>query len=209
MLSRYVNVTSDTSLLPRALPLAEAELAWWHKNRTIFVKSPYTGKDYPVSHYAAINTAPRPESYLEDYQTVNGVPLGPGSSVTDLNGLNYTEQQRADMYSEIASGAETGWDFTSRFTKDPFATLANTTNQEPLMRGLNVRATVAVDLNSIICGSLYTMSCVYVWTLRLMFWILATLLFISFRRRHAPACQSLQRLHPDIHLALQTGGLPR
>ncbi|KAG8888342.1 hypothetical protein FRB98_007916 [Tulasnella sp. 332] len=167
MLSRYVNVTSDTSILPRALPLAEAELVWWQTNRTISVKSPYTGKTYPVSHYAAINTAPRPESYLEDYRTVNGVPLSAGSSATDLNGLTYTERQRADMYSEIASGAETGWDYTSRFAKDPFATLTNTTNQEPLMRGLNVRATVAVDLNSIIYDAMIQLANLYSVSIRI------------------------------------------
>lgn len=165
MLARYVNVTSDTSILARALPLAEAELQWWKNNRTISVTSPYTHIVHSVSHYAVNNTAPRPESYLEDYETVNGMPLSEGATKTDLNGFRYTPQEQADLYSEIASGAETGWDYSSRFTKDPLATLANTTDQEPLMRGLNVRATIPVDLNSILCTSQARLSYYLCWML--------------------------------------------
>lgn len=141
MLSRYVNVTGDHAILSRALPLAEAELQWWSNNRTISVTSPYTNKTYQVSHYAVNNTAPRPESYLEDYETVNGSDLP----------TNYTDAEKAELYSELASGAETGWDYSSRWTKEPFATIGNTTNQEPLLRGLNVKGLVPVDLNSILC----------------------------------------------------------
>ncbi|KAG8984621.1 hypothetical protein FRB93_006401 [Tulasnella sp. JGI-2019a] len=81
--------------------------------------------------------------------------------MTDLNGLNYTAQQRADLYSEIASGAETGWDFTSRFSKDPFATVGNTTNLQPLMRALNVRGTAPVDLNSILYDAFIQLAHLY------------------------------------------------
>ena len=64
MLSDYVSETNDTSILDRALPLAEAELAWWNTNRTSTITSPYTNKSYPMARYAVANTAPRPESYL-------------------------------------------------------------------------------------------------------------------------------------------------
>jgi alpha,alpha-trehalase len=61
MLYAYVQASNDTSILERALPLAEVELAWWQTNRTISVKSPYTGQTYQVARYAVVNTAPRPE----------------------------------------------------------------------------------------------------------------------------------------------------
>ena len=64
MLSDYVHATNDTSILARALPLAERELSFWHNNRTLNVTSPFTNKTYEVSRYAVSNTAPRPESYL-------------------------------------------------------------------------------------------------------------------------------------------------
>lgn len=64
MLSDYVLASNDTSILTRALPLAERELEFWHTNRTLNVTSPFTNKTYAVSRYAVNNTAPRPESYL-------------------------------------------------------------------------------------------------------------------------------------------------
>ena len=94
MLQRYVKATNDTAILERALPLAELELEWWSKNRTIPVTSSHTSKTYNMAHYAAVNSAPRPESYFEDYETATGV--------------NLTEQERSDLYAELASGAESG-----------------------------------------------------------------------------------------------------
>ncbi|KAG9022809.1 hypothetical protein FS837_006129, partial [Tulasnella sp. UAMH 9824] len=146
MLSRYVEVTKDTTILSRALPLAEKELEWWATNRTISITSPYTNKTHKVSHYAVVNSAPRPESYLEDYETANG-------AVGGNDNPGYTDDQKAALYAELASGAESGWDYSTRWTKDPFSTLGDTTNQEPLLRGLNVRATIPVDLNSILYGA--------------------------------------------------------
>jgi alpha,alpha-trehalase len=49
-----------------------------------------------MARYAVNNTAPRPESYLEDYVTANDAHA------------NLTEDQRSNLYAELASGAETG-----------------------------------------------------------------------------------------------------
>ncbi|KAG1784945.1 glycoside hydrolase family 37 protein [Suillus plorans] len=133
MVYDYVNVTGDTSILQRALPLAEAELAWWANNRTIEVTSPYTNRTYMMAHYAVTNTAPRPESYLTDYLTVHDPTLS-----TPL-----TDDQAAELYSELASGAETGWDYSSRFEAIP--QLGN-----PGLRSLNVKNNIPICLNSIL-----------------------------------------------------------
>ncbi|OJA18271.1 hypothetical protein AZE42_04995 [Rhizopogon vesiculosus] len=133
MVYDYVNVTGDTSILQRALPLAEAELAWWATNRTLEVTSPYTSQKYMLSHYAVNNSAPRPESYLTDYLTVHDPTL-----TTPL-----TDAQAADLYGELASGAETGWDYSSRFEAIP--QLGN-----PGLRTLNVKNHIPVCLNSIL-----------------------------------------------------------
>ena len=94
MLDKYINATNDTGILERALPLAELELEWWETKRTIPITSPYTSQTHNMSHYAVINSAPRPESYFVDYETATGA--------------NFTEQQRSDLYAELASGAESG-----------------------------------------------------------------------------------------------------
>ena len=66
MLDHYVAESNDTAILSRALPIAEKELAFWAKNRTFPVTSPYTNKTYTnLARYSVTNTAPRPESYLE------------------------------------------------------------------------------------------------------------------------------------------------
>ncbi|KAI9066018.1 glycoside hydrolase family 37 protein [Trametes sanguinea] len=138
MLSDYVAASNDTSILARALPLAEKELKWWTDNRSVNVTSPFTNQTYQMFRYAVNNTAPRPESYLEDYLTANDPTLK-----TPL-----TEQERADLYAELASGAETGWDYSARWMSQPLAGGSNNTN--PALRTLNVRKTIPVCLNSIL-----------------------------------------------------------
>jgi len=98
MLDQYVKATNDTRILERALPLAELELEWWWNNRAIQVTSSYTSQTHSMAHYSVVNSAPRPESYLIDYETANGV--------------NLTEQQRSDLYAELATGAESGNNLT-------------------------------------------------------------------------------------------------
>ena len=69
-----------------------------------------------------------------------------------LPSLNETE--RSALYAELASGAETGWDYSSRFAAEPYAGGTNNTN--PTLRSVRVREHVAVDLNSILCQWTYT-----------------------------------------------------
>ncbi|KAF7291314.1 Trehalase [Mycena indigotica] len=139
MLARYVAVSNDTSILPRALPLAERELTWWQTNRTVAVKSPFSNATHQMAQYNVRNTAPRPESYLQDYTTVHGVTPA----------LNATGA--ADLYAELASGAETGWDYSSRWLTDIPAGLPS----------LNVRGIIPVDLNSILYKSRIVLAQMY------------------------------------------------
>lgn len=62
----------------------------------------------------------------------------------------FTEDQKSELYSELASGAETGWDYTVRFASQPFAGGTNNTN--PVLRSLNIKNTVPICLNSILCA---------------------------------------------------------
>ncbi|KAF8901245.1 glycoside hydrolase family 37 protein [Mucidula mucida] len=133
MLARYVTVSGDNGILARALPLAEKEFTWWQENRIISVTSPTTGSTYQLARYSVNNTAPRPESYLTDYMTANGPDVSPA--------LN--ESQRSALYAELASGAESGWDYTARWFADAQPGDAN-------LKQLNVRRTIPVDLNSIL-----------------------------------------------------------
>lgn len=144
MLYDYVVATNDTSILQRALPLAEVELSWWTNSRTVKVTSPYTNQSYMMAHYAANNTAPRPESYLTDYLTVHDPTL------TTL----LTDEQADELYSELASGAESGWDFTARFEAVP--QFGN-----PGLRTYNIKNTIPVCLNSILYKAHMLLSALY------------------------------------------------
>ncbi|KAG8810577.1 hypothetical protein FRC17_002869 [Serendipita sp. 399] len=138
MVLSYYNATQDDATLNRALPLMERELEWWSNNRSLTVVSPYTNQTRKVYHYSVTNSAPRPESYLEDYEAANGADLTTA----------YNDTQKAALYAELASGAETGWDYSTRWTKEPL--IGNIDNQNPILRSLNVRNTTAVDLNALV-----------------------------------------------------------
>ncbi|KAF7320674.1 Fungal-trans domain-containing protein [Mycena chlorophos] len=130
--SRYVEASGDTSILDRALPLAERELEWWKTNRTISVTSPSTNKTYSLAQYNVRNTVLKPESYLDDYTTVHGVSPALNSSA------------QADLFAELASGADTGWDYPSRWLKDVSVGLPQHSEryrrQQPLDRSLAIKA---------------------------------------------------------------------
>ncbi|KAI0076715.1 glycoside hydrolase family 37 protein [Panus rudis PR-1116 ss-1] len=149
MLTSYVQATNDTSILRRALPLAEKELAWWSANRSVQVKSPYTNATHTVYRYHVTNTAPRPESYYTDYITANDPTLQ-----TPL-----TKQERGDLYAELATGAESGWDYSSRWLKEP--TIGGSNNTAPALRSLNIRSLVPVDLNSILYKAHLNLAALY------------------------------------------------
>ncbi|KAH8085188.1 Six-hairpin glycosidase-like protein [Filobasidium floriforme] len=138
MVNSYVQVTGNTSVLERALPILETELEWWRVNRSISITSPYTSQNHTVYRYdVSINTAPRPEGYIEDFNTAFGAEPA----------LN--ESQRSDLYAELATGAESGWDYSSRWCKEP---LLNVTDNLPALRTLNARAIIPVDLNALLYG---------------------------------------------------------
>lgn len=146
MLSVYMDyVGNDTSILERALPILEQEYAFWTRNRSVTVETPNGA--YTLNHYAVENTQPRPESYREDYITANNRSYYAESGIIypENNPLNETE--RAELYANLASGAESGWDYSSRWLRTP-ADAANDV-YFPL-RSLNVINTVPVDLNSIL-----------------------------------------------------------
>ncbi|GFZ50803.1 hypothetical protein JCM24511_08561 [Saitozyma sp. JCM 24511] len=138
MIDAYIKVTGNVTLLERALPLAEQELTWWSTNRTINVTSPYTGAVHSVYNFNVTNSAPRPEGYVEDFTTAfNASPA-------------LSQSQRETLFAELASGAETGWDYSSRWCKAPLQ--KNISDNYPALRTLNTRAIVPVDLNALLAG---------------------------------------------------------
>jgi alpha,alpha-trehalase len=145
MVRVYVEYTQNYTLLERALPILEMEYNFWVKNRTVTLQR--AGRNYSLNHYAVQNTQPRPESYYEDYVTANNRTYfnKNGQQFNATRQLNETEM--AALYSNLASGAESGWDYSTRWLKNP----SDAINDDffPL-RSLNTVNVIPVDLNAIL-----------------------------------------------------------
>ena len=78
--------------------------------------------------YNCEDDGPRPESYLEDYELAQHCK---------------TSEEKTIMYYEMKTGAETGWDYSSRWFIDSKMTNNGT------LKDTKARSIVPVDLNSI------------------------------------------------------------
>ena len=96
------------ALVRRSIPLLIQEHRFWTSApRGMHVKGPKSGLMYSVSRYYAQTDAPRPESYREDLELCK--KLGASAEV----------ECRHEIFREIASAAESGQDFSSRWLKNP------------------------------------------------------------------------------------------
>ncbi|KAI8629356.1 Six-hairpin glycosidase-like protein [Xylariaceae sp. FL1651] len=153
MVKTYVDYTNDTSILDRALPLLIREHSFWLTNRTIQVTSNNT--TYSLAHHAVQNTEPRPESYLEDWVTANNKSYYAMSGIIYPETKPLSDSEKATLYGNLASGAETGMDYSSRWIANP-SDAANDV-YFPL-RSLNTANVVGVDLNSILYANEITIA---------------------------------------------------
>lgn len=108
--------------LARVLPTLVAEHNFWTTYR-IASQLGKSGKRYWVQRYNANTTLPRPESFSQDVHTASQLPA----------------DQRGECYRDLASGAESGWDFSSRWLKTWTS-----------MSTIRTSSILPVDLNSIL-----------------------------------------------------------
>lgn len=88
-------------VLGQALPFMIKEHEFWMRNRSVeFV---IDKKLYKLNIYKASTDKPRPESYFEDIRTAQSVN---------------SKKDRRRLFSDLASAAESGYDFSSRWLKD-------------------------------------------------------------------------------------------
>ncbi|KAK4878296.1 hypothetical protein RN001_010802 [Aquatica leii] len=135
MVLSYYKETSDLKWLSDNIVYLERELQFWLRDRTVPVQ--YGRHNLTLARYHAVSDGPRPESYFEDVET--------GTGSRDVE----------QLYVELKSGAESGWDFSSRWLFD---------DEGGTRTGLsNVKTTrvLPVDLNSILCGAFRTLSEMY------------------------------------------------
>lgn len=154
MVRIYVEYTNDTSILERAIPLLIKEHEFWTTNRSVEVTAP-DGRTYTLNRYNVNNNQPRPESYREDYITATNGSYFAESGIIYPTAKPLNDSQKATLYSNLASGAESGWDYSSRWLRTPLDAAEDI--YFPL-RSLNVIETVPVELNSILYQNEATIS---------------------------------------------------
>ncbi|KAL2752293.1 glycoside hydrolase family 37 protein [Sodiomyces alcalophilus JCM 7366] len=153
MVRVYIEHTNETDLLDRALPLLIEEHKWWTINRTVNVTK--GDKTYQLNLYNVSNTEPRPESYYEDFVTVSNGSYHAKSGVIYPETYKLKHDEKAMVYANLASGAESGWDYTARWLAYPSDALRDV--YFPL-RSLNIINTIPVELNSILYWNEVTIS---------------------------------------------------
>ncbi|CAL8089382.1 unnamed protein product [Orchesella dallaii] len=131
MFKDYVDATGDLTFLENSLPSLEKEFDFWMSNRSVSVSSTEpngTVQNYTLFRYINEVTGPRPESYSREYVLAETLE---------------STQQRDDFYMNMKSGAESGWDFSSRWF--PLNDSANSS-----LLATKTSQVIPVDLNSII-----------------------------------------------------------
>ncbi|XP_044253283.1 trehalase-like [Tribolium madens] len=138
MTASYMKVSDDTQWLGQNIDTLETELNFWMKNRTIQVE--LDGSTYNLFRYDSESGSPRPESYYEDVQSASTLE---------------NEDQKVQLWADLKSAAESGWDFSSRWMVNQNG------GNEGNLTDAHTRDIIPVDLNSFLCQAFSIMSNFY------------------------------------------------
>lgn len=125
MVLSYIEATNDWNFVKANIDTLDKEFKFWIDKHVVSVEK--DGKHYRLARFLDYSSGPRPESYREDIQSAQ---------------IFQTEGEKENFYRQLKAGAESGWDFSSRWF------ILNGTNKGNLT---NTMATniLPVDLNSI------------------------------------------------------------
>lgn len=107
MIKLYLEFTNDEQFLKDYIHLMEKEFDFWVTNHTKTIN--IEGVNYTLATYGDRSHGPRPESYSEDVESASVYSEDP--------------VKVESFYSELKAGAESGWDFSSRWF------IVNSTNE--------------------------------------------------------------------------------
>nr|QPZ44549.1 trehalase [Bursaphelenchus xylophilus] len=127
MFLEYYKASGNKKFVEKYLPVLEKEFQFWNSSRRVDVKLK-SGETHSVFQYRADSDAPRPESFREDVEIIKQLT---------------SDSKKKTVWKDLASAAESGWDFSSRWFADKLSLATiETTNVVP------------VDLNAYICWNL-------------------------------------------------------
>ena len=101
---------NSTEFINLTYPILQTEYNWWMNKKNNHLHSIYNNElqqFYNLNIYHSNETTPRPESYLVDLETAQ----------VEINSIDWETitPEQAMLYNNIRTGAETGWDFSSRW----------------------------------------------------------------------------------------------
>ncbi|KAG0571890.1 hypothetical protein KC19_VG051300 [Ceratodon purpureus] len=120
MIRAVYTKTRDLTLLKRSLPILLKEYAFWTSAPHEVRVRDHKGEEHRLSRFWGHWNSPRPESFTIDINVTQG--------------MNKT--RAAHLYHDIATAAESGWDFSSRWMED-----------QQNMETLRTSMIIPVDLN--------------------------------------------------------------
>nr|CAD2180060.1 unnamed protein product [Meloidogyne enterolobii] len=126
MVNEYYKYTKDKEFLNDIIPMMEKELEFWTVNRSVVFEKGC--KSYTMYQYRTESTVPRPESFCADVITA----------------IKSNEANKAKLWQNLASAAESGMDFSSRWMRNP---------EQPKLEETITTSIVPYDLNAFICGN--------------------------------------------------------
>nr|XP_004503576.2 probable trehalase isoform X1 [Cicer arietinum] len=118
--------TGDVELVKRSLPALLKEYEFWNSDIHKVTISDAQGCTHTLNRYYAMWNKPRPESSTMDKASASKFP---------------TESEKQHFYRELASAAESGWDFSTRWMRHP-----------PNFTTLSTTSVIPVDLNAFLLG---------------------------------------------------------
>ncbi|VDM43237.1 unnamed protein product [Toxocara canis] len=135
MLYEYYLATGDLEFVNEILPMLEKEYNFWLVQRARPFYDESENEKFQFFQYRASMKTPRPESYREDMDLVRNL-------TTD--GVHVFVAEKELVWSNIASAAETGWDFSTRWFAQSGPTMHD-------IRSIRTWSIVPVDLNAFMC----------------------------------------------------------
>ncbi|XP_024861753.1 trehalase isoform X2 [Kryptolebias marmoratus] len=97
MVESYYEATKDEEFLREALPVLEKEYQFWMTRRSVAIAA--NGSAHVLNRYHVEVGLPRPESYTDDLELAEGL----------------ADELKEQLWMELKAGAESGWDFSSRW----------------------------------------------------------------------------------------------
>ncbi|XP_069362655.1 trehalase-like isoform X1 [Maniola hyperantus] len=134
MVKLLMDDIGDKDFLKQHIGTMDKEFGFWINNHTVEVE--HNGRTYHMTRYSEQSQGPRPESYKEDIDVARHFD---------------TVDKKEELYAELKSAAESGWDFSSRWF------ILNGTNKGNLTN-LKTRSIVPVDLNAFMCWNAQLMA---------------------------------------------------